>query len=330
MNLRLLAELCDGRFHSGEILAENLNVSRAVISTQVAELNALDLGIEAVPGKGYRLPGGLELLSAERLHYALDVPTREMIETVDIVPQLDSTNAELLRRPPITPGRAAVCVAERQSAGRGRRGREWVSPFARNLYLSVAWDFVEGVAVLWGLSLAVGVAVAEALLKCGLPAPRLKWPNDIHYEGRKCGGVLIEVNGDAAGPCRAVVGIGLNVRMPAASAAAVDQPWIDLAAVAGKVPLARNALLAAVLNEVVPLLRSYPERGFAPLRSRWCALDAHAGRQVMVDMGNRRVAGVARGVDQRGGLLLETASGIQTIHSGDVSLRVAAADAMAG
>jgi len=321
-NLQLLAELCDGRFHSGQTLAENVGFSRSALDTQLATLEAIGIRVEAVPGKGYRLPGGLELLSPERIHYALAPATRALVDVIDVVPQLDSTNAELLRRPRLAAGRATVCSAEQQTAGRGRRGRTWASPFARNLYLSVAWEFAEGAAALEGLSLAVGVAVAEALIRCELPAPCLKWPNDILYQGRKCGGVLIEVAGDAAGPCRAVVGIGLNLRMPASAAADIDQPWIDLAAVAGRASLSRNALLASLLNEVVPLLSVYADTGFAPLRSRWCELDAHNGMPVRVESGSLPIAGVGRGVDQRGALLLETSSGIQSIYSGDVSLRV--------
>lgn len=323
-NLQLLSELSDGRFHSGQVLAERAGVSRTAIWKQLAALQAFGIEVEAIAGKGYRLQGGLELLSADRIRYALSKPSRALLAELNIHTQLDSTNAELLRVPRICGEGAIVCAAEQQTAGRGRRGRPWVSPFARNLYFSMAWEFAEGAAALGGLSLAVGVCIAEALQRCELPAPALKWPNDLLYNGRKCAGVLIEVSGDAAGPCRAVVGVGLNVRMPASSAQQIDQPWTDLCSVAGRAPVSRNAVLAALLDGLLPLLQGYAQEGFAPWRSRWCALDAHAGLPVVVTQANERISGLGRGVDQRGALLLETTTGVQSVYSGEVSLRARA------
>ena len=135
---------------------------------------------------------------------------------------------EALRRVEAGGRSGLVCTAEQQTAGRGRRGREWISPFGRNLYVSTVWEFTQGAAALEGLSLAVGVAVAQALKGLGLPEVQLKWPNDIQHEGKKLGGVLLEMVGDASRQCQVVVGIGVNVAMPGAAANAIDQAWTDI------------------------------------------------------------------------------------------------------
>ncbi|KGE02918.1 bifunctional biotin--[acetyl-CoA-carboxylase] ligase/biotin operon repressor BirA [Pseudohaliea rubra] len=316
----LIRRLADGEFHSGEVLAGELGVSRTAVWKQLAHLEALGITLESVRGRGYRIPGGLDLLDAAAVQAALPAEAAALVAGLDIVDSVDSTNAALLREAPGPVGRGRICAAERQLAGRGRRGRSWASPFARNLYVSVGWTFAQGAAALEGLSLAVGVALAEALEELGLAGVALKWPNDLLAGDAKLGGVLIELSGDADGPCRVVVGMGLNVRMPAA-ASTIDQPWTDLATLAGGTAPSRSRLLAAVLGRVLPLLAGYGSAGFAPWQARWEALDAFAGAPVQVLSGETRLAGVARGVDERGALLLETATGLRPIHGGEVSLR---------
>lgn len=317
----LLRRLADGEFHSGEVLARQLGVSRTAVWKQLAGLEKLGVALESVRGRGYRIPGGIDLLDADRVRERLTVKAAALLEALILDDAIDSTNAALLREAPPAEGRARVRSAERQLAGRGRRGRTWASPYARNLYVSAAWTFAAGAAALEGLSLAVGVALAEALDDLALPRVALKWPNDLLADGRKLGGVLIEMTGDAAGPCRAVVGIGINVAMPQSLAAAVEQDWTDLASLGGGDPPERSVLLAAVLNRLLPLLAGFESDGFARWRSRWEALHAHAGVPVQVVIGGTPVAGVARGVDDRGALCLETATGEHRIHGGDVSLR---------
>jgi BirA family biotin operon repressor/biotin-[acetyl-CoA-carboxylase] ligase len=196
-----------------------------------------------------------------------------------------------------------------------------VSPFARNIYLSLTWQYSQGAAALEGMSLAVGVAVVRALEKLGLVGASLKWPNDVLYQRRKLGGVLLEMVGDASGVCQVVVGVGLNVAMPAAQAEAIDQAWADLAELSGGSPPGRSQVLAALLNELLPLLAGFETEGFAPWREAWMALDAYADQPVIIEAGERRTAGIARGVDARGALQLETSVGIQPVYGGEVSLR---------
>lgn len=215
-----------------------------------------------------------------------------------------------------------MCVAEHQSAGRGRRGRSWHSPFGRNLYLSVAQACDSGPAALAGLSLAIGAALAQALTALGVPGIGLKWPNDVLCGGQKLAGILIELQGDTQGPCWAVVGIGINVNMDRADDAAIDQPWTSLARVSGR-QWDRTALAAQVLIEVSELLARYPTQGLAPWQDAYARFDLLAGRPVQVDWAGERIAGVARGVDASGALLVDCDGQRRTLWGGEVTVRPA-------
>lgn len=317
----LLARLADGEFHSGQLLANDMGVSRTAIWKQLARLEGLGLQLESVRGKGYRIPGGLDLLSEEDIRRGLSVDAVYLAAEIAVMPVVDSTNSELLRHKAFPPGKSLICTAEQQQSGRGRRGRDWVSPFARSVYLSMTWDFALGAAALEGLSLAAGVCVSRALKATGIAGPQLKWPNDVLYGGSKVGGILIEMTGDAAGPARVVLGVGVNVAMPAATAGDIDQPWTDLATVAGPALPARSAVVAELLNALLPMLASFERTGFAAWREEWSSLDAYASRPVTVTVGSRETAGTARGVNDRGALLLETATGTLPVFGGEVSLR---------
>jgi BirA family biotin operon repressor/biotin-[acetyl-CoA-carboxylase] ligase len=240
---------------------------------------------------------------------------------LDLHSVVDSTNAEALRRITAGVGPGLVCVAEQQTAGRGRRGRGWVSPFAGNLYLSVVWEFARGATALEGLSLAVGVAVTDALARCAVAELKLKWPNDILHDGSKLGGILIEVISGTTGSCQVVIGIGINVSMPESVAGEIDQNWTDISRITRTTP-GRNELLAALLDELLPMLPAFEQEGFAAWRPRWSERDAYAGCPVIVHSGPQQMAGIARGVDDAGGLLLDTGDGVQTFHGGEVSLRL--------
>ena len=189
--------------------------------------------------------------------------------------------------------------------------------------MSLLWEFTQGAAALEGLSLAVGVAVARALRACDVPAVQLKWPNDVLYDGAKLGGILLEMSGDAAGSCRVVIGVGLNVAMPDAAAGAIDQAWTDINTMTSRQTPGRSRILAALLNELLPLVADFEQRGFAHWREEWQSLDALADAAVVLHAGEVPLAGIARGVDARGALQLETATGLQSVYGGEVSLRAA-------
>lgn len=315
--------LADGEVHSGESLGAALGVSRAAVWKQLQKLEHYGLPLESVRGRGYRLPGGLNLLSADAIEAGLDARARDLLRQLVLCDEVDSTNARMLARLEQGNGHGAAMFAERQTAGRGRRGRRWVSPFSGGINLSIGWQFSGGVQLLEGLSLAVGVALARALAQFDVPDVRLKWPNDVWCRGRKLAGVLLELSGDLTDRCAVVVGIGLNVGLRGDSAAAIDQPWIDLNSVRPGVD--RNRLAAAMLNQLLPLLRDYtepgPEPGFGAYREAWLALDQFAGQPVRLQSASREWCGIAVGVDHSGALLLEVDGERRPFHGGEVSLR---------
>lgn len=320
----LLPLLADGEFRSGQDLADALGVSRTAVWKQINKLSReTGVVIESARGRGYRIAGGLDLLDAATVESALQPTARHLLRELCVLDATDSTNAEAMRRAQEGAGSGLVVTAERQSAGRGRRGRQWVSPYASNLYVSLLWQFEQGAAALEGLSLAIGVAVAQALEACGAPAVSLKWPNDILFDGRKLGGILIEMSGDAAGRCQVVIGIGINVAMPPAAGTAIDQAWTDVSSLMSGKKIGRNDLLAALLDALLPLASRFEAEGFSAWRERWMALDAYADAQVVLDTGATQMAGVARGVDSRGALQLESTAGMQSIYGGEISLRAA-------
>lgn len=319
--LPLARLLADGEMHTLELLADRLNSEPALIEEMLAELAAAGLSISRRADGGAGIPGGLELLVAERVEAGLTPRARALLTELDLHAAIDSTNTEALRRLEAGAGSGVVISAEQQTAGRGRRGRSWISPFAGNLSVSIIWEFAGGAEMLGGLSLAAGVAVAEALAAAGVDAVQLKWPNDILHGGAKLGGILIETSGGGSGPVAAVLGIGINLRMPAEAAREIEQSWTDVS----RLPASpgRNELLAAILNYLLPMLAEFEDRGLSPWRERWSSRDAFAGRQVFVEQGGRRIAGRALGIDARGALRLDTGESVLSFDGGEVSLRVA-------
>jgi BirA family transcriptional regulator, biotin operon repressor / biotin---[acetyl-CoA-carboxylase] ligase len=318
-DIDLIALLADGKFHSGEKLARLLGVSRTAVWKQLKKLEGLEIQVESVKGKGYRLAGGLELLDHQKI---MDSLSREVISTLanlDILREIDSTNAYLSRK--VEGCHALACIAERQSGGRGRRGRRWLSPFGRNIYLSLGWHFEGGAASLEGLSLAVGLALRRALLPGSTENPDLglKWPNDLLFQGRKLAGILLEVNGDPSGQCRVVVGVGVNIGMGLEWLARVDQPCADAFELNVS---SRNWLAAAILNELVPTLTQFQEQGFEPLAAEWHRYDLCLDKAVTLSTPAVTRSGISRGVNANGALMLETEDGIEDVHGGEISLRL--------
>ncbi len=304
---------------SGDTLARAAGLTRAAMWKRIQSLRAAGVEIDAQAGRGYALRHALELLDAEAILGALPAPLRADIAAFDIAWSLDSSNSELLRRE--TPVRgAAVLLAERQTGGRGRRGRAWASPLAAHLYLSVARRFSGGLARLGGLSLVAGLAAAETLRAIGYASVRLKWPNDLTVGGRKLGGLLVEGGGEHAGPVRAVIGLGLNVRMPSAAGARIDQAWVDLAGLS-EPPPSRNALAANLLTQLLPALDLFDAEGLSPFLARYAQFDALAGRDIAVHAGETTLAGTALGIAADGALRVRIDSREHVFHAGEVSVR---------
>lgn len=309
----LLAILADGEFHSGEQLGEQLGISRAAVSKHVAALKALGLDVYSLTGRGHRLALPLALYDQALLQNALPMAP------VHVFPVIDSTNQFLLERVGQLQS-GSLCLAECQTAGRGRRGKPWVSPFGCQLIISLYWRLEQGMAAVMGLSLAVGVAVVDALESLGYHGVQLKWPNDIYYEGRKLAGILVEMSGSAGSLCHLVVGVGINLAMPDREAEKIDQAWAELRELS-RDPVDRNQLAVSVGRSLQETMLRFERDGLAPFVERWNQLDSFSGRPVKLLMGEREVFGIARGIDDRGALRLETEQGMALFVGGEVSLR---------
>ncbi len=318
----LIKHLADGGFHAGDELGALLGVSRAAVWKQIQKLQALGLDVQSVKGKGYRLSQPLELLDEGHIRRLLDPDVQHYMTALHTLFQTTSTNDVAMSSIASGAGSGFVCIAEQQTAGRGRRGRQWISPFGTNLYLSCVWTFYSGAAALEGLSLAAGVAVADALSKLGVADIQLKWPNDVLCHGAKLAGILLEMTGDPAGRCHVVLGIGINHRMPPVAAKAIDQEWTRIDEYHDGI--SRNRLAAAMISSLLQMLVQFQQEGFAPFRQRWQSLDAYLGRQVVVKTGAEDIVGTADGVDGAGGLRIHTAAGLQIMKGGEVSLRMLA------
>ncbi|ULQ45254.1 biotin--[acetyl-CoA-carboxylase] ligase [Flagellatimonas centrodinii] len=307
----LVGALADGDWHSGADLSETFGISRAALGKRIDALGAFGLQVERRHGTGYRLQTRLDLLDTD----AIATPAGWRLE---LQPVTGSTNSDLLARDAAEDPQALL--AEYQQGGRGRRGRQWVSPFGHSLMLSAAWSFPTWPRDLGCLPLAVGVCAAEALAGQGIGEVLLKWPNDLYARGRKLGGILLEHRGETGGACRIVIGIGLNVR-PFADGQAPDQPWIA-ADQLRDTPVDRNALAAALLSQLAAMLAAYADTGFAPWRGRWQARDLTLDRKVNVLGPGAPWQGIARGIDTQGALQVEVDGQLKPLHSGEVSVRM--------
>lgn len=309
---------------SGDLLAREAGLTRAAVWKRIDALRDAGIAVDAVPRRGYRLQQPLDLLDADAIRARLADEARTQLASIEIAWSLDSTNSELLRRDTPMHG-CAVLLAERQTGGRGRRGRAWTSPLAAHVYLSIARRFEGGLARLGGLSLVAGIAACEALRALGHAGVALKWPNDLVVANaaglRKLGGLLVEGGGEGAGAARAVIGLGLNVRMPANAAAGIDQPWTDLASLSPQSP-SRDTVVAMLLSHLLPALQQFDTDGFAPFLPRYATLDALAGRGLQVHEGGAAWPARALGIAGDGALRVLDADGRERhVHAGDVSVR---------
>ncbi|GAJ78993.1 LOW QUALITY PROTEIN: biotin operon repressor [Vibrio sp. JCM 18905] len=300
--LHILKSLSNGEFHSGEALGEALNVSRAAIAKHIKGLSEWGaLIFIRVQGRGYQLASPLQLLDEALL-------TASAESLVELVPVINSTNQYLLDRVAESE-KGRVCIAEYQAQGRGRRGRQWISPFGSNLYLSMYWRLDAGMAAAMGLSLVIGIAAVEALEEMGIQGVKLKWPNDLYYQDKKLAGILVEMSGQAGGAAHLVIGMGgLNIGMPDEQPE-IDQPWTTLNQVNESLVIDRNVLATTLIKHWNSALIEYELKGLTSFVERWNRLDNFLNRQVKLLIGPREVHGVVRGIDHQGGILLETSQG---------------------
>ncbi|MEZ8825264.1 bifunctional biotin--[acetyl-CoA-carboxylase] ligase/biotin operon repressor BirA [Vibrio amylolyticus] len=331
VKLTILKTLSQGGFHSGQELGDKLGISRAAISKHIKGIQAWGVDIFSVQGKGYQLSQPMQLLDDALLKSKVKTP-------LELVPIIDSTNQYLLDRVEELKSGTA-CIAEYQAKGRGRRGREWVSPFGSNLYLSIYWRLDAGMAAAMGLSLVVGVAIVEVLEKLGINGVKLKWPNDLYFEDKKLAGILVEMSGQAGAAANLVIGMGINLNMVRDEQGSsqsvtqnITQPWVSLSQVCESQPnqhlakFERNELAATLVNTLHCTLDDYELRGMNGFVDRWNRLDNFLGRKVKLIMGSREIEGIAQGIDAQGAVLLQTDQGIESFIGGEISLRNNEAD----
>lgn len=319
---QVLAQLTSGKFCSGQQLGELLGVSRAAIGKHINALQELGLNIYSVTGKGYKLEHATQLLNVDKIKALLGGNNSP---TFSVLPVVDSTN-EVIKKKILSgelQGMQAghTVFAEAQTAGRGRRGRQWVSPLGSSLYFSTHWRFEQGISATMGLSLAVGVAICEALGQLGVVGLGLKWPNDVYLDGKKLAGILIELESQGADSCDIVIGIGINVALPAGAGETIDQPFTDLAA--SGIVLERNVIAAKLLANLWQVLNDFDISGFKAMVERWNKYDCFVGEQVELLIGKNNIKGIAKGVDAQGGITLTIDGEEQTFFGGEISVRKA-------
>lgn len=314
----IIKALARGEFISGQALGDQIGISRTAISKHIKTLVDMGLDIYSVTGKGYKLSRPINLLNQSNILSAM--PKRILIPEIEVHSLIDSTNSYLMRRLPNQLTQGQVCLAEFQSAGRGRRGKQWISPFGSQIYLSMYWYLDQGLSAAMGLSLVAALAVSDAILSLTGVQVQLKWPNDVYLDGVKLAGILIDLEGQALEPSHSVIGIGLNLNMPEQSAQKIDQKWTDLQSHCTEI-IDRNALSAKLIHHLLNRLEQYQNEGLVGMLDEWHMQDFYLNRRVKLLTGERVTKGICRGVNNQGALMLEVDGQISPIYGGEVSLR---------
>lgn len=320
---KLLSLLADGRFHSGEELGACLSISRTAVWKRIKSLRQSGLVIYPVKGKGYRITQALEFLEQGKIFSYIDADIKPLIRQFTLHTEVDSTNQYLLNRFDHDDFHGHITLAEYQTEGRGRRGNAWISPFAAGISLSLGWHFDPAPEPLALVSLGTGVAVMRALSRAGITDAGLKWPNDVIWQYRKLGGTLVEMRAESAGPCKMVIGIGVNYSFPAESnySTGIDQPWVDIATIQQPAVL-RNKFTAILISEIVRLMNIYAGRDDCGIIDEWRRYDCMKGKFAKLVLPDRTVNGLILGIDDNGALLMSVNDRLEKFNSGEISLRL--------
>lgn len=311
----IIKRLAGGDFVSGEQLGKDFGISRAAIAKHIELISEMGLDVFRITGKGYQLSTPIELLCKSKI--------TELIpdcHNIEIHGEIDSTNSYLMRKIPLDVQDYQVCVAEFQKAGRGRRGRQWISPYGSNLYLSMYKYLEQGMSQAMGLSVVAALAVFDAIKCMYNHEVELKWPNDIYLKGKKLAGILIDLEGQPLESCHSVIGIGINLSMPDKSAAQVDQPWSELKSIVG-CSIDRNQLVAQIIIELKKRLLQHSVSGLEEMLIDWHRHDIYFNKQIKIISGEKEVFGISRGIDNQGALLMEIDGTVSPVYGGEVSLR---------
>ncbi|MFA5626997.1 MAG: bifunctional biotin--[acetyl-CoA-carboxylase] ligase/biotin operon repressor BirA [Thiohalomonadaceae bacterium] len=318
MQYMVLQHLADGKFHSGQQVAQLTGVTRAAIWKAIQGLANSGIEIHAVRGRGYRLNQPYEFLDAQAILDSMSSAAQSSLCELSIIPCVDSTNAWLMRKASTT-GMTA-CLAELQTSGRGRRGRTWQSTLGGSICLSLHDYFEDGMARLAGLSLVVALAVVRALHELGINDVSVKWPNDIYWQGRKLGGILLEISGEAAGPCSVVMGIGINVSMSDSAGQYIGQPWVAMSEI--RRDISRNYLAGRVLQHLIKMIADFKQDGLLVFLEEWREVDWLYDKPLLLMQARGDVSGIGRGISADGSLRLEVAGNVECHSFGEVSVRL--------
>lgn len=319
---KVLSLLDDHRYYSGQALAQRFNVTRATIHNCIDRIESLGIAIERVRGLGYRLAHPLDLLNRAEILKKISIETSIELKNIQCLQEVDSTNRFATEIEPPLEGQFSVVLAEMQTAGKGRRGRQWVSPYAANIYMSVLWPLQRPLNESGVLSPMLAIGMLNSLNNLDVAGLGLKWPNDIYCHGKKLAGLLVECSGEISGGCKMVIGMGVNVYMSQLKDVQIDQQWTDVSSQTSQWQFSRNDLAAELINNCVADLVRFENNSYSNLNDEWSRWDMLKDKQVDLHAANFVKTGVSRGIDSDGCLLLETTSGVEKFSAGDVSLRV--------
>ncbi len=318
---KIIELLNDGKNHSGTAIGETLNIGRSAVWKSIEQLRELGVQIESEGRKGYHLKQPVELLDENAIHTSIKGFDSDPYQHIEILEITESTNTYLMKIARDHTSGNRACLAELQTGGKGRNGRKWLGSFASNIALSVLWRFDTLPSGLSGLSLVTGIAVCRACSSLGIANTMLKWPNDIYWNNRKLGGILIEIQGEPWGPCNVIIGIGLNITLNKEIGADIDQPWVDCTEIMDGTPPSRNNLVAAILSELATLMQKFQQEGFEAFIEEWRHYDVLQGLPISVHLPDKTEDGIAIGINNDGALLVEINGKTKPVYSGDASLR---------
>lgn len=313
---KLLSFLNNHQWKSGPSLAKSLNISRAAIWKQVKQLKREGVAIEQ-SHRGYRLKAPLVLLDKNTIYAGIDDRFQQQSIQLHLLPTIDSTNTFLKQN--VKDNSNSLCLSEQQTAGRGRLGRTWASPFGENMYLSVAWRTTESLAKLSGLSIAASLALKSALMPW-IGDIQVKWPNDLLWHGKKIAGTLVEVTAESHGSCLIIVGMGLNINTQTNIHPLTNLPHCSMRDILGCY-LDRNDIVIATINHCLHTFSQFEQLGLLPLLEAWKRADYLYDQEVTIYQHQQTEHGVAKGINSLGHLLVESDNGdIKEISSGEASL----------
>lgn len=307
--------LNDGQYHDGTTIGSALNITRAAVWKAIKKLGSYGINIDSIKGKGYSLLEPLILLNGEFIKENIHQQNID-IHTFESIP---STN-EFLKSIKPKQKNIQICLAEQQTAGKGRFERKWHSPFAQNIYLSCAYPFHIDVSQLAGLSLIVSLAVLKTIATYALPKPlQVKWPNDILYDHKKISGSLIELQAESHGHCHAIIGIGININM-LYDDDKITQAWTSLRQVTATY-IDRNEFCVLLINHLLEYLDKFATSHLNYFLAEWRDVDYLFNQTISIKSNNNIIKGKSSGIDQHGNLIMQLENGESvTVSSGEASI----------